>query len=72
MLTSYVSIIPMLIIAIKASLLKSLVTSCVSVILFGLLTGWNAQESSNAEILAVTTAYGAVLMVFVGELMGEQ
>ena len=58
-------IIPMLIMAIHPSVVKTLVTASVAVLLFALGLAW--QSSAQVEtVLTATAAYAAVLVVFVG------
>lgn len=58
-------LIPMLIMSLHPSLSKSLITTCIAVLLFsGVIC--LVSKASNAETLAVTATYAAVLVVFVG------
>ena len=58
-------IVPMIIMATVPGLVSSLVTTCVSVLVFACLMAWRTDLSPN-EVLGTTAAYTAVLVVFVG------
>ena len=58
-------IVPMIIMATVPGLTSSLVTTCVSVLVFACLVAWRSDLSPN-EVLGTTAAYTAVLVVFVG------
>lgn len=58
-------VVPMLIMAIKPSQVKTLVTASVAVLLFSFGLAW--KSSARVEmLLATTAAYAAVMVVFVG------
>lgn len=58
-------VVPMLIMAIKPSQLKTLITSSVAVLLFSLGLAWKSSARTET-LLATTAAYAAVMVVFVG------
>lgn len=58
-------IVPMLIMAINSSQVKTLVTSSVAVLLFSLSLAWEFTAKIET-LLAITAAYAAVMVVFVG------
>lgn len=58
-------IVPMVIMALRPSLIKSLVTVSVAVVIFSLLLAFGIRVS-NIETLVSTATYAAVLVVFVG------
>ena len=58
-------IVPMLVMSIKRSQAKSLTTTSVAVVLFAVAMAVGIR-ATNAETLAATAAYAAVLVVFVG------
>lgn len=59
-------IIPTVIMAKFDGVNVSLITTSVSVIIFGLLLAFGATDSTGKDVLAATAAYTAVLVVFVG------
>lgn len=58
-------IVPMLIMAIHPSQVKTLVTASVAVLVFALALAWKSSAQIET-LLATTAAYAAVLVVFVG------
>ncbi|KAK4450313.1 hypothetical protein QBC34DRAFT_461777 [Podospora aff. communis PSN243] len=62
-------VVPMLIMAIDSSQVKSLATVSVSVVVFALILSF-AIRLSNVETLVSTATYAAVLVVFVGTSVG--
>lgn len=58
-------ILPMLIMANVPGKIASLVTTCISMLIFVILIAFLTRLSPN-EVLATTAAYAAVLVVFVG------
>lgn len=58
-------IVPMLIMAIHPSHVKTLVTSSVAVLLFAVGLAWKSTAKIET-LLATTAAYAAVMVVFVG------
>lgn len=58
-------IVPMLIMAINPSQIKTLVTSSVAVLLFSLGLAWKSSAKTET-LLATTATYAAVMVVFVG------
>ncbi len=58
-------VIPMLIMRIRETLTKSLVTVSVSVVLFAAVISM-VLHASNTDTVAATATYAAVLVVFVG------
>ena len=58
-------IVPMLIMAIRPSQVKTLVTSSVAVLLFAVGLAWKSTAKIET-LLATTAAYAAVMVVFVG------
>ena len=58
-------IVPMLVMSLDATHAKSLTTTSVAVVLFAIAMAVGIR-ASNAETLAATAAYAAVLVVFVG------
>lgn len=58
-------ILPMVIMRIRQSLLKSLITVCVAVVLFAATISL-VLRANNTETVMATAAYAAVLVVFVG------
>lgn len=59
-------IAPMLIMSLHQSLKVALITTSVATILFGIIIGFGAKDSSGKDVLGATAAYAAVLVVFVG------
>jgi hypothetical protein len=57
---------PTLIMSLRSSLHTSLITTSVATVLFGLALAFGATDSSGKDVLAATSAYCAVLIVFVG------
>ena len=55
----------MVIMAIDQSLTKSLITASVSTLLIVIIVAW-VQGGSWKDVLGITAAYAAVLVVFVG------
>lgn len=64
-------VVPMIIMTLKPSETKSLVTASVAVVVFTLLLSF-AVRVSNVETLISTATYAAVLVVFVGTSSGGQ
>lgn len=58
-------VIPMLIMSIRASQTKSLITASVSTVLFAIVLSFGLK-TTNVETLVSTATYSAVLVVFVG------
>lgn len=58
-------IVPMLIMAIRPSQVKTLITSTVAVLLFSLGLAWQSAAKTET-LLEATAAYAAVMVVFVG------
>ena len=58
-------LVPMLIMAIHPSKTKSLITTCVAVLLFAALVAFWVK-GGNVETMASTATYAAVLVVFIG------
>ena len=58
-------VVPTVIMATVPGLRSSLVTTCISIIVFAVLISWRTELGPN-EVLATTAAYAAVLVVFVG------
>lgn len=58
-------IVPTVIMATLPGLVSSLVTTCVSILVFAILVAWRTELGPN-EVLGTTAAYAAVLVVFVG------
>jgi len=58
-------VVPMLVMANIPGKTASLVTTCISLLIFSILIPWLTELGPN-EILATTAAYAAVLVVFVG------
>ena len=58
-------VVPTIIMATTPGLTSSLVTTCISMLVFAVLIAWRTDLGPN-EILATTAAYAAVLVVFVG------
>jgi VIT1/CCC1 family predicted Fe2+/Mn2+ transporter len=58
-------LVPMLVMAIRPSTTKSLITTCVAVLLFATVValGFNGK---NVETMVSTATYAAVLVVFIG------
>jgi VIT1/CCC1 family predicted Fe2+/Mn2+ transporter len=59
-------IAPMLIMSLHQSLKVALITTSVATVLFGIIIGFGAKDSSGKDVLGATAAYAAVLVVFVG------
>lgn len=59
-------IVPTVIMAKFEGINVSLITTSVSVVIFALLLGYGATDSTGKDVLAATAAYTAVLVVFVG------
>lgn len=59
-------IVPTVIMAKVEGINISLITTSVSVLLFGLALAFGATDSTGKDVLAATAAYTAVLVVFVG------
>ncbi|KAF3763808.1 hypothetical protein M406DRAFT_75044 [Cryphonectria parasitica EP155] len=59
-------VIPMLIMVLIPTLKTSLITTCVGVIFFGLIISCFPGLVSTKDVMSVTAAYAAVLVVFVG------
>jgi len=59
-------IVPTVIMAKVEGINISLITTSVSVFLFGLALAFGATDSTGKDVLAATAAYTAVLVVFVG------
>jgi len=57
---------PMLLMILRTDRLTALITTSVSTMLFALVVAKFAEESSSPEIMGITAAYAAVLVVFVG------
>ena len=57
---------PMLIMTLHQSRNTSLITASVATFLFALLMAFAARDSAGKDVLAITAAYAAVLVVFVG------
>jgi hypothetical protein len=58
-------LVPMIVMSLDPSLTKSLITVSVAVVLFAILLS-QLFAAAYSDILTVTTAYAAVLVVFVG------
>jgi VIT1/CCC1 family predicted Fe2+/Mn2+ transporter len=58
-------VVPVIIMSTVPGLISSLVTTCVSTLIFAFLVAWRTDFGPN-EVLATTAAYAAVLVVFVG------
>ena len=65
MLGGLALVAPMLIMAIHPNRLKTLITASVAVFLFALGVAWKSS-AQRQEVLAVTAAFAAVMVVFVG------
>ena len=63
-------VVPMIIMSLSPSQVKSLVTVSVSVVMFALLVSFGYRVS-NVETLISTATYAAVLVVFVGTSTGS-
>lgn len=63
-------VVPMVVMTIQPSVLKSLVTVSTFVLLFALILAF-AVKVSNVETLISTATYAAVLVVFVGTSTGN-
>lgn len=59
-------IVPMLIMALHPTLIVALITASAATIIFAIILGFGARDSSGKDVLAATAAYAAVLVVFVG------
>lgn len=59
-------IIPTVIMAKFEGVNVSLITTSVSVIIFGFILAYGATDSTGKDVLAATAAYTAVLVVFIG------
>jgi uncharacterized membrane protein YfcA len=70
LLGSAALVVPMLIMAIHPSQTKSIVTSSCFILVFSVVAALVATGSP-AEVLAMTAAYSAVLVVFVGVNTGS-
>ena len=57
---------PMLIMTLHQSRNTSLITASVATFLFALVMAFAARDSAGKDVLAITAAYAAVLVVFVG------
>ena len=57
---------PMLIMNLHSTPLTKLVTTSVFVFFVGVILAWYMKDARQKDILAVTAAYAAVLVVFVG------
>ena len=57
---------PMLIMTLHQSRNTSLITASVATFLFALVIAFAARDSAGKDVLAITAAYAAVLVVFVG------
>ena len=60
-------ITPMLIMDLHSTRLTKLVTTSVFVLLVGVIFAWYMKDAREKDIWAVTAAYAAVLVVFVGD-----
>ena len=58
--------VPMLVMSIHPSRTKSLVTTSIFVIVFGVATATFVRQAEYKDLIASTAAYAAVLVVFVG------
>jgi VIT1/CCC1 family predicted Fe2+/Mn2+ transporter len=58
-------LVPMLVMAIRPSTTKSLITTCVAVLLFATVVALGFK-GKNVETMASTATYAAVLVVFIG------
>ena len=61
-----VLIVPMLIMALHGGLVVDLVVTSVATVVFGAVAVVFATDSTGRDVFAMTTAYAAVLVVFVG------
>jgi hypothetical protein len=60
--------VPILIMTVNPSTTKTLVTTFVAILLFGIILAIAATDSSGKDVLAATAAYAGVLVVFAGAL----
>lgn len=60
--------LPILIMTVNPSTTKTLVTTFVAILLFGILLAIAATDSSGKDVLAATAAYAGILVVFAGAL----
>lgn len=58
-------VVPVVVMSLKKSVPKSLITMSVAVVLFAICLAFGVK-AGNTETLAATAAYAAVLVVFVG------
>jgi VIT1/CCC1 family predicted Fe2+/Mn2+ transporter len=63
-------LVPTIIMASVPGLVSSLVTTCISMLVFATLVAWRTELGPN-EVLGTTAAYAAVLVVFVGTSQGS-